>query len=259
MNHIGLNMIDDVYDYRNAVDQKTKGVKNPYTGGSGVLTESLLKPKQMLTGAYLCFAVTSLIGVYLTYRCGWGILFIGVFGLASSLFYTTPPIKFGYRGFGELGLFINFGPVLVMGAYYAQVPVFHFNPFLISFIPGALMWSMIIINEIPDYNEDYGGGKWTLVVRYGQENGVGLYAAGLSVAYILIIISVIFNLTSTYSLFALITAPLALWSLKIARRNYSHPQCFVAANRMMLYIHAITLIMMILSYIPEISAYMKMS
>jgi 1,4-dihydroxy-2-naphthoate octaprenyltransferase len=259
MNHIGLNMIDDVYDYRNTVDQKTKGVKNPYTGGSGVLTEGLLVPQQMLTGAYLCFAVTSLIGVYLTYRCGWGILFIGVFGLASSLFYTTPPIKFGYRGFGELGLFINFGPVLVMGSYFAQMPVFHFNPFFISFIPGALMWSMIIINEIPDYDEDRRGGKWTLVARYGQKNGVGLYAAGLSITYILIISAVIFNLANAYSLLALITAPLALWSLKVARLNYSHPECFVAANRTMIYIHAITLIMMIASYIPGIMTHTKMS
>jgi len=259
MNHVGLNMIDDVYDYRNAVDQKTKGVKNPYTGGSGVLTEGLLTLQRMLTGAYLCFAITSLIGIYLTYRCGWGIFFIGIFGLASSLFYTKPPIKFGYRGFGELGLFINFGPVLVMGSYYAQIPVFHFNPFLISFIPGALMWSMIIINEIPDYDEDHGGGKWTLVVRYGQKNGVGLYAAGLSVAYILIIIAVIFNLASAYSLLALITVPMALWSLKIARLNYSHPQRLIAANRTMLYIHAITLIMMIASYIPEIMTHTKMS
>jgi 1,4-dihydroxy-2-naphthoate octaprenyltransferase len=252
INHIGLNMIDDVYDYRNAVDQKTKGVKNPYTGGSGILTEGFLLPQQMLTGAYICFAVTSFIGIYLTYRCGWGILLIGIFGLACSLFYTMPPIKFGYRGLGELGLFINFGPVLVMGSYYSQIPVLHFNPFVISFIPGALMWSMIIINEIPDYEEDRRGGKWTLVARYGQINGVGLYAAGLSVAYILIVIAVTFNLASAYSLLALITVPLALWSLRIAKRNYSHSWRLVTANRTMIYIHAIILIMMIMSYIPEI-------
>jgi 1,4-dihydroxy-2-naphthoate octaprenyltransferase len=254
LNHIGLNMIDDVYDYRNAVDHKTHGVKNPYTGGSGILTQGLLAPRHMLTGAYICFAVTSLIGIYLTYLCGLGILFIGIFGIVSSFFYTTPPIQFGYRGFGELGLFINFGPVLVLGSYYAQMPVFHFDPFFISLIPGALMWSMIIINEIPDYDEDRRGGKWTLVARYGQKNGIRLYAVGLSVAYLLIIASVIFNLASPYILLALITSPMAFRSLKIARLNYSHPQRLIPANRTMIYIHAITLIMMIMSYIPGIAA-----
>jgi 1,4-dihydroxy-2-naphthoate octaprenyltransferase len=252
INHIGLNMIDDVYDYRNAVDQKTKGIKNPYTGGSGILTEGFLLPQHMLMGAYICFAVTFSIGIYLTYRCGWGILLIGIFGLTSSLFYTMPPIKFGYRGFGELVLFINFGPVLVMGSYYSQIPIFHVNPFVVSFIPGALMWSMIIINEIPDYEEDRRGGKWTLVARYGQKNGVGLYAAGLSFAYFLIIISVFFHITSAYLLLALITLPMALWSLKIAKRHYSHSLHLVTANRTMIYIHALTLIMMIFSFIPEV-------
>jgi 1,4-dihydroxy-2-naphthoate octaprenyltransferase len=114
---------------------------------------------------------------------------------------------------------------------------------------------MIIINEIPDYNEDRRGGKWTLVARYGQKNGIRLYAIGLSVAYLLIIASVIFNLASPYFLLALITAPMALRSLKIARLNYSHPQRLIPANRSMIYIHAITLIMMIMSHIPGIAAY----
>jgi 1,4-dihydroxy-2-naphthoate octaprenyltransferase len=259
LNHIGLNMIDDVYDYRNAVDRKTQSDKNPYTGGSGILTEGLLAPYQMLTGACICFAVTALIGFYLAYRCGWGIVLLGVIGLASSLFYTAPPIQFGYRGYGELGLFVNFGPVLVLGSYYAQVPVFHFNAFMISLIPGALMWSMIMINEIPDYDDDRRGGKWTLVARYGRETGVLFYTAGLSAAYFLIVVSVIFNLAGPYFLLALVTVPMAFASLKMIRMNDPYPQRLGAANRTMLYIHAVTLTMMILSYIPGIVANAQIS
>ena len=66
VNHCGLNMLDDVCDYLHQVDRSVGEERNPYTGGSGVLTEGLLSPKQVAAGAALCFFLTSLIGVYLT-------------------------------------------------------------------------------------------------------------------------------------------------------------------------------------------------
>ena len=120
VNHFGLNLVDDVLDYRHAVDLQKGEEKNFFTGGSGVLPEGLLKDTQMLKVAGLFFVTTAVIGAYLTYACGWPVLVLGLFGMASSIFYTTPPIRFGYRGFGELGLLVNFGPVIVMGSYYVQ-------------------------------------------------------------------------------------------------------------------------------------------
>ncbi len=44
VHHIGLNMIDDVFDYLHAVDRSHGEEKNPYTGGSGVLTGDSFPP-----------------------------------------------------------------------------------------------------------------------------------------------------------------------------------------------------------------------
>jgi 1,4-dihydroxy-2-naphthoate octaprenyltransferase len=47
INHLALNMNDDYFDYKNSVDKLKPGEKNPYTGGSGMLTSGLRKPKTM--------------------------------------------------------------------------------------------------------------------------------------------------------------------------------------------------------------------
>ena len=45
------------------------------------------------------------------------------------------------------------------------------------------MWSMIVINEIPDFDEDRLSGKMNLVARFGRKTGVVLYQAGLFCAF----------------------------------------------------------------------------
>ena len=120
-------------------------------------------------------------------------LLIGAIGILSSIFYTVPPVKFAYRGFGELGLLVNFGPVLVMGSYYVQRQTLDMEPVILSLVPGFLMWSMIVINEIPDYEEDRQSGKMNLVARFGRKTGVVLYQAGPLCAFGTLAGSVLFG------------------------------------------------------------------
>jgi 1,4-dihydroxy-2-naphthoate octaprenyltransferase len=183
VHHFGLNMLDDVFDYLHFVDQSGPAEKNPYTGGSGVLTEGLLTVREMLMASVVCFLVTAAIGFFLAWLKGWPILVFGFIGMFSSIFYTAPPIRFGYRGFGELMMIVNFGPVIGLGSYYVQCGRVDLEPFLVSLVLGFLMWSMLIINEIPDYEEDRRGGKLNLVARFGRRTGVVLYVAGLVAAY----------------------------------------------------------------------------
>ena len=53
------------------------GRKKLFTGGSGVLTEGLIKDTQMLRLAGF-FILTAIIGIYLTYACGWPVLALGL-------------------------------------------------------------------------------------------------------------------------------------------------------------------------------------
>lgn len=249
INHVGLNMIDDVFDYLHHVDVAPEDGKNPYTGGSGVLTEGLLTVRQMARAAAVCFAVTALIGFYLIWACGWGVLVFGVIGMASSLFYTMPPIQFGYRGFGELGLLVNFGPIIVLGSYYVQTGTLALEPLIASLIPGLMMWSMIIINEIPDYEEDRRGGKWNLVARFGRRTAVKLCAGGLAAAYTVLLAATLLKVTPCLTLLGFVSLPLTLKSLRILTAHYGDRMKLIPANLTMIHVHALTGSSLILGYL----------
>ena len=248
INHFGLNLLDDVCDYKHAVDGRDFE-RNPYTGGSGVLTEGLLTPRQVAIGAVVCFVLTSLIGVYLTMTRGWPILAFGLFGVFCSVFYTLPPVKLGYRGLGELGLLVNFGPIIGLGAYYVQARTIALEPLLVSLILGVMMWSMIVINEIPDYEEDKFGGKLTLVARFGRRKGMFLYVAGLLVAYLVLVFTVFSRRAPVEVLAGLVSLPLAVKSVFIVKENYLHKLKMMPANLAMIRTHFLTGVGLIAAYV----------
>ena len=83
-----------------------------------------------------------------------------------SLGYTAPPLKFVYRGLGEVAVAIGFGPLMLLGAYVVQTGgALAWEPFVAS-IPIALLVALILyVNEIPDRRGDAQAGKRTLPVR----------------------------------------------------------------------------------------------
>lgn len=249
VNHMGLNMIDDVFDYRHAVDRSHGDEKNPYTGGSGVLTEQLLPVGYVQAASIFCFVITGIIALYLTVAVGWAVLVFAAVGVASSVLYTVPPVKYGYRGFGELGLLVNFGPVICLGAYYVQTTSIAWEPFIMSLVPGFLMWSMIIINEIPDYEEDRRAGKMNLVARFGREAGIWLYAAGMIGAYGTIILSACCGTASFGVLLGLLTIPVAYTAYRILIKNYMNKLEMAPANHATIKVHFLTHMCLIMGYL----------
>ncbi len=106
VNHFGLNLVDDVLDYRHAVDLQKGNEKNFFTGGSGVLPEGLLKDTQMLKVAGLFFVTTAvnrrLSDLCLRLACfGPGAFRHGLF---HFLHHTTDPFRLsGVRRTGASG------------------------------------------------------------------------------------------------------------------------------------------------------------
>jgi 1,4-dihydroxy-2-naphthoate octaprenyltransferase len=246
---MGLNMIDDVFDYLHSVDRFPDEEKNPYTGGSGVLTGGLLPTGQVLSASIFCYLIGIIITIYLTVMIGWPILIFAAIGIFSSVFYTMPPVRYGYRGFGELSLLINFGPVICLGAFYVQTRSIDWEPLIISLVPGFLMWSMIVINEIPDYEEDRQAGKLNLVARFGRKRGVILYVGGLVCAYATMLLSASFGITSFSVLLGLLSLPVAYNSFRILNENYMDKVKMAPANLATIKVHALTLICLIIGYL----------
>src|SRR4030042_1096338 len=250
-NHIALNMTDDYYDFRHLVDIFATEGKNPYTGGSGLLSSGLIQPQRM-RDVFITFYIIAIgIGVLLGIQRGAFILLLLVFGFLCAFFYTAPPIRFGYRGVGELAQLLCFGPAIGMGAYYVQAQRVSWEAFWGSLPFGIMLFSMITINEIPDYFEDRKGGKLNLVARFGREAGVWLFTVSLLSAYAAILAGVILRRIPILGLISLLTLPIAYKTIYILRTHYQEPIKLAPANLGMICIHNFTAILLIFAYFIE--------
>jgi 1,4-dihydroxy-2-naphthoate octaprenyltransferase len=251
VNHIALNMTDDYFDYKYSVDHLKPGEKNPYTGGSGTLTSGLIVPKAMFKAFALFYLITALIGIYLTLERGLPILALGLFGMFCSIFYTAPPISFSHHGFGELGLLINFGTTIGLGSYFVQAQKFTFEAFLATLPCGIMLFSLIVINEIPDLEEDKKAGKLTLVARYGRRAAIKLYVLSWAVTYLVIVGGVVFRVLPPIALIGLLSLPLTYRSMKVLIKYYNDPLKMAPANLDMIKSHSVTSLLLIAAYSIE--------
>ena len=247
-NHLALNMADDYFDFKHAVDNSKPEEKNPYSGGSGTLSSGAMHPSAMFKAFVLCFALTVTIGLYLTILRGIPVLLFGLLGVFCSVFYTAPPISFSHHGLGELGQLVCFGTVIGMGSYFVQTQTLTLEAFLATLPLGIMLFSMIVINEIPDYNEDRLAGKLTLVARYGKWRGVKLYVASWACTYLVITVGILLQVLPWTALLALVSLPITLRSIKVLQANYENPLKLAPANLDMIIAYSITSLGLIAAY-----------
>ena len=251
LNHMALNMTDDYYDFRHLVDVFATDGKNPYTGGSGLLSSGLIQPQKM-KNVFITFYIIAIgIGVFLGMMRGAFILLLLVIGFFCAYFYTAPPIRFGYRGLGEMAQLLCFGPGIGIGAYYVQAQRISWEAFWGTLPFGIMLFSMITINEIPDYDEDQKGGKLNLVARFGREAGVWLFILSLLSAYGAIVLGVVLGRIPVLGLISLVTLPIAYNTISILRAFYQEPIKMVPANLGMICTHNFTAILLVLAYFIE--------
>jgi len=228
LNHMALNMTDDYYDFRHLVDVFATDGKNPYTGGSGLLSSGLIQPRKMREVFIIFYIIAIGIGIFLGVMRGTFIFFLLAVGFFCAYFYTAPPIRFGYRGLGEMAQLLCFGPGIGVGAYYVQAQRICWEAFWGTLPFGIMLFSMITINEIPDYFEDRKGGKLNLVARFGREAGVWLFIISLFSAYGAIVAGI-----------------------SILRAYYREPIKMAPANLGMICTHNFTAMLLILAYFIE--------
>jgi 1,4-dihydroxy-2-naphthoate polyprenyltransferase len=251
INHIALNMTDDYFDYKHSVDEARDQGRSPYSGGSGLLTSGELEPVQMRRVFSILYLVTIAAGLFLTATRGWPVLAFGAIGMFSAYFYTAPPLRYGYRGFGEVSQLINFSLVIGLGSFYVQAGRLSWEAAFALLPLGLMMFAMITVNEIPDVRNDGRAGKRTLVVRLGQRRGVWLYAGGMTLAYLTILCSPPAGLTSYWTYLAFLTLPWFLKAFTVLRRNYRDPISMAPANVLTIRVHNLTGILLVVAYLVQ--------
>ena len=119
--HIGTNTANDYYDHTSGTDEANVNYMVPFSGGSRSIQMGLISAKGMLTVSIVAFTLSAVVGVPLIQKAGLPVLWLGLIGFLSGLFYTAPPFRFASRrGLGELLIGLNFGPLMVAGSTLVQ-------------------------------------------------------------------------------------------------------------------------------------------
>ena len=190
--HLGADMINEYYDHISGNDALVD-LKTPFSGGTGILEKGLIKPKKVLYTSWLFFLLGSILAFYIAYLTNEKVLIFSAFGLISCWGYSAPPLKFCYRGIGEIIIFLNNG-IFVMGAVFmALTETFDLRLILPSLFLGFLGFAIILMNEVPDYRADMKVNKKNLVVRFGIKNALILHKIAIIAAFSSLIAAVILN------------------------------------------------------------------
>ena len=226
--HLGINVSNDVFDTLSGADDANV---NPtqFSGGSRVAVYGLLSIRQLVALSAALFGVAAVIGLFLVWATGsLTLLWIGVAGILVGLAYTMPPLKFVYRGLGEIAVFLGFGPIMLLGAYVVQTGRLAWEPLVASIPVGILVALILYVNEIPDRAGDASAGKRTLPVRLSAAIVQAGYLGGALLAFAVIVAGVAGGILPWPTLAALAAIPMALRIHRGIQANYDSPYTLMA-------------------------------
>ena len=171
------NLANDLSDFRRGADTPDRA------GPTRVASAGLVTERQLEVAIGLTIGLAALTGLWLAWVGGPAIVGLGLLAIVAALAYTGGPWPYGYRGLGEVFVFVFFGLVAVVGTAYLQA--LRFEPlFAVAAIPvGALTTAILVVNNLRDIPTDAAAGKRTLAVMLGRRATAVEYAILLAAAF----------------------------------------------------------------------------
>src|SRR5512139_2338777 len=210
--HFATNIVNDYFDYLEGADSGDS------IGGSRVIQEGKISPRELLRGIILLYGAAFLIalGVIIKFSL-YSILPLVAFAWASSFFYVAPPIRYGYHALGELFVGINMGPVMVVGTYWIFSGCPDWKPLLVSVPVGLMVASILYYQSLPDMETDRAVGKRTLALVLGRKGAcIGLILFWMLI-YVAIVLLALSKLLSFWSILCLVTLPIFFKMIRLVR------------------------------------------
>ena len=240
--HAATNLVNEYYDYQNAVDR-------PDThGGSRVLVDKLLSPKQVLIGGIMLFGVTACIGLVFVAIHGWPILLLGAMGILGGFFYTAAPVGYKYIGLGDLFVFILMGPLMVIGSFYVLTGTYQYEVLLISLPVGCLVAAILSGNNLRDIMHDTQAGINSTASILGHRWARLEYSGLVVGAYVITFGMIAFGILPLWSLLTLLTIPPAVKNVKAAMKsNIQNPEQIAMLDVQTAKLHLVFGILLIIS------------
>jgi 1,4-dihydroxy-2-naphthoate octaprenyltransferase len=209
--HAANNMINDWFDLSGGVDSTSyvRGQYAPHPILSGLIS------KGGLVAAIAAVNLADLaILVHLASVRGWPVVAFALAGLFISVFYVAPPLKLKHHGLGEPGVFLVWGPLMIVGTYFVttgEAPAWVWA----ASLPYALLVTTVLFGKHIDKLEaDAAKGIRTLPVILGADRARTV-AQGLALSFFAAVGLLV--LTGTYAVWTLVVFAALPKALRVVR------------------------------------------
>ena len=206
---VGVNYANDYSDGVRGTDADRVGPLRLV--GSGAAPAGAVR-----RAALAAFGVAAVAGLVLALLTSLWLVAVGAACIAAAWAYTGTSRPYGYRGLGEVSVFIFFGLVAVIGTAYVQGQRVTAAAVLGGVCMGALACAVLVANNLRDIPTDREAGKRTLAVLLDDPGTRRLYLALVAVALLVpVVVAVV--LPSGWPLLALVATPLAVPPVRAVR------------------------------------------
>ena len=210
------NMANDYGDFVNGKDTAER------IGPKRMVQSGEITPKTMLRGLIIIGIFTAISGLTLILVGTAGInttniLIFGALGIAAivaAIKYTVGKNPYGYRGLGDIFVFIFFGLVGVIGTFFLHTQTFSWDLLLPASAMGFLSTGVLNMNNLRDYEADKNANKKTIVVAMGQQKAKFYHLFLVGGAILLAVIYTITNYNSPWQWLFVISLPILFLNLK---------------------------------------------
>jgi 1,4-dihydroxy-2-naphthoate octaprenyltransferase len=227
--HLGMNLMDDWFDWKKGSAEARKQVANEGFRGRMIkypyLTSGEATPKQLLVAIGVFFALAALMGIAVILVRGWMILGWVVAALVIGISYSGGPLKLGYRGIGELVIFLMFGPLMMTGVYYAITGEVDWKISWLSIAVGLLVTNIVYSHSVLDAVPDAKMGKRTMAHLMGTPKGQILLSALINILpYVMVVAAVLLGQMNAAYLAVLAVLPLSIWLIRSLDDYVNHKE-----------------------------------
>ena len=187
-------------NFANDYGDGIKGTDNEdRVGPKRAIQSGVISPKEMKNALIITSLLTLVSAIALIYVAfkdhnllfSFIYLLLGILAIASAIRYTVGNSAYGYRGFGDLFVFIFFGLVSTLGIYFMFAKEMDWVLILPATSIGFLSVAVLNLNNMRDEESDRKSNKNTIVVKMGAENAKVYH-------YFLIISAMILMLVFSY-------------------------------------------------------------
>lgn len=218
------NLANDYGDFTSGADNEER------VGPRRLVQSGLISPAQMKKGIIINIILALISGLLLIWFGAGGkdtfiimvFLVLGIAAIVAAIKYTVGKNPYGYRGLGDLSVFLFFGLIGVLGTHFLHTGTF--NPWhaLPATAIGLLSAGVLNLNNLRDYESDKKAHKRTLVVWLGNQRAKYYHLSLIVISAILGPLYVIFNYHSAYQFLFILAFPL-FFRNAIAVFRYNDP------------------------------------